>query len=85
LAEDNCCGGARNFAGLIDDVAIWNEALTGEQIAALHSGAATPLTIPEPSTLVLAMLACLCLTRSRASSLSASFEVAHFCNPTRKF
>ena len=45
LAEDDCCGGTRNFAGLMDDVSIWNEALDIEQLEALHAGTETPLTL----------------------------------------
>ena len=45
LAEDDCCGGSRNFAGLMDDVSIWNEALDLEQLGALHAGTETPLTL----------------------------------------
>lgn len=41
--------------GYIDDVAIWTEAFEPRLIAALAAGA-SPLTIPEPSTLVLAVL-----------------------------
>lgn len=44
-AEDDCCGGARNFSGLMDDVSIWNEALSLEDIQRLHQGDATPLTL----------------------------------------
>lgn len=44
-AEDDCCGGGRNFSGLMDDVSLWNEALSEDDIAALHSGAANPLTL----------------------------------------
>lgn len=45
LAEDDCCGSGRNFAGLIDDVSIWNEALSLEQLTELHAGTKTPLTL----------------------------------------
>ena len=44
-AEDDCCGGSRNFSGLMDDVSIWNEALSEDDIAALHSGTSNPLTL----------------------------------------
>lgn len=53
LAEDDCCGGTRNFQGFIDDVSIWDEALVPELIEALQSGLVTPLTLflgpPESS------------------------------------
>ena len=45
LAEDDCCGTNRNFAGLIDDVSIWDQVLTPEELGRLHSGEATPLTL----------------------------------------
>lgn len=45
LAEDNCCGPSRNFGGLMDDVSIWDEALTTDEIKRLHAGSATPLTL----------------------------------------
>lgn len=44
-AEDDCCGGERNFSGLMDDVSIWNEALSLEEIESLFDGSATPLTL----------------------------------------
>jgi hypothetical protein len=43
--EDDCCGGTRNFSGLMDDVSLWNEALTLADIERLHSGAANPLSL----------------------------------------
>jgi hypothetical protein len=48
-------GGNGSLAGAIDDLAIWNQALTPGQVAAIAAGA-SPLTIPEPSMLVLAGL-----------------------------
>jgi hypothetical protein len=45
LAEDDCCGPGRNFGGLIDDVSMWNQTLSEDDLAKLHSGAATPLTL----------------------------------------
>ena len=44
------------FEGMIDDVAIWSEALSASQIAGLADGTLTPLNataIPEPSSLAL--------------------------------
>lgn len=67
FGEDNCCGTARNLAGLIDDVAIWDHALSDEEIASLWDGSQTPLgpAIPEPSTLLLAALGLLGLGFTR--------------------
>ncbi len=45
LAEDDCCGTERNFAGLIDDVSIWDEALAVELLEVLHSKQISPLTL----------------------------------------
>lgn len=45
LAEDNCCGTERNFAGLIDDVSIWDEALIPELLDVLHQKIVTPLEL----------------------------------------
>jgi hypothetical protein len=39
------------WAGRIDDVAIWTKALSGTQISALTSNAATPLNVSAPATL----------------------------------
>jgi hypothetical protein len=51
LAEDDCCfPQVRNFSGLIDDVSIWNHALSEEDLMQLHSGAATPLTLAGGAT-----------------------------------
>ncbi|MEM7146867.1 MAG: CotH kinase family protein [Verrucomicrobiota bacterium] len=36
------------FDGLLDEVAIWNSALAGDQIRLLSRGEASPLTIPNP-------------------------------------
>ncbi len=45
LAEDDCCGTERNFAGMIDDVSIWNQALSADDLTKLHSVEKTPLTL----------------------------------------
>ena len=45
LGEDDCCGTERNFAGLIDDVSIWDEALAPELLEVLHSKQISPLTL----------------------------------------
>ena len=45
LGEDNCCGTERNFLGLLDDVSIWDHALTEEEITSLFDGTQTPLTL----------------------------------------
>ena len=55
-----CCNGTtRGFTGLVDDVAMWDEALTDGQVAAVYAGGLQGLDaptslIPEPTTLCLA-------------------------------
>jgi hypothetical protein len=50
IGRDNCCGTERNFRGRVDDVAIWNGALTEEQITGLWDGSLTPLTLSGPGS-----------------------------------
>ena len=61
------CGGGEFFNGLLDDVAIFDYALSSDQITALHTGANTPGNLPEPSTglLVVIALASLAAVRGR--------------------
>ena len=40
-----------NWAGKLDDIAIWTRALTGAQISSLNSGTATPLNVTGVATL----------------------------------
>ncbi|HUF64262.1 MAG TPA: LamG-like jellyroll fold domain-containing protein, partial [Verrucomicrobiales bacterium] len=51
LGKDNCCGDARNFQGAIDNVAIFNAALTDEDIQALFDGSLLGGS-PDPNILV---------------------------------
>lgn len=61
-------GGAESWNGMLDDVAIWDEALPEFQIAQLASGL-TPLQIPEPSTWVLVSFGVIVLRlRGRSAS-----------------
>lgn len=46
---DACCGDGRNFDGLMDDIAIWDVALTPEKIESLWTGVATPLDVFDNS------------------------------------
>ena len=61
------CGGGEFFNGLLDDVAIFDYALSSDQITALHTGANTPGNLPEPGTglLVVMALASLAAVRGR--------------------
>jgi hypothetical protein len=56
IGYDDCCGGTRDFNGLIDDVGMWNQALTPAEIQEIYDdglngigigGATTPLTITD--------------------------------------
>ncbi|MFT4637054.1 MAG: hypothetical protein ACI8T1_000362 [Verrucomicrobiales bacterium] len=46
---DQCCGDGRNFDGLMDDIAIWDVALSAEEIEGLWNGASTPLDVFDNS------------------------------------
>ena len=46
---DQCCGDGRNFDGLMDDIAIWDVALSGEAIEGLWNGSSTPLDVFDNS------------------------------------
>jgi hypothetical protein len=60
----------QTFNGLIDDVSIWNEALSSTKISQLAAGA-SPLTVaPEPASLALVAAGGLLLIRRRASRAS---------------
>ena len=50
--------------GLYDDIAVWNEKLSDADIAALFAGA-SPLVVPEPSSLALIGLGGLLIARRR--------------------
>ena len=58
FGKDNCCGTARNFDGLMDDISIWDVALSESDLLDLFNGAETPLTLqpevmPTPTNLIL--------------------------------
>ena len=36
IGYDDCCGGGRDFDGLIDDVSVWTTALTDSEIADMY-------------------------------------------------
>ena len=60
LRASDCC----NFLGKIDDVAVWSEALSDANIAALASGV-SPLAVPEPSSVLMCLLGLLGILRIR--------------------
>jgi hypothetical protein len=52
------------YDGLLDDVAVWDNAIPASSIAALAAGASPPaVPIPEPSSMVLAILGLVALAR----------------------
>ena len=60
--EDGGIWGFDNFLnGSLDDMAVWNEALPPSWIAGLADGTYTPLTVPEPASVVMLGLASLLL------------------------
>ena len=52
FGEDNCCGTERNYIGLMDDFALWNHALTPQELAEIHSGAKIATDFQEPSEFI---------------------------------
>jgi len=56
------------FEGAIDDVAVWDHALSVAEIQGLANGTYTPLTVPEPGTMALLGLggACILIRRRRS-------------------
>ncbi|MGJ8698153.1 MAG: LamG domain-containing protein [Verrucomicrobiaceae bacterium] len=70
IGDDPCCGG-RELNAQLDDLAVWDEALSDAQIAQIFNGgnagldAPTALTVPEPATGLLSALAALTLLRRR--------------------
>jgi hypothetical protein len=70
IGYDDCCGDTRDFDGAIDDIAVWNNALSAAQVAAIYQNGLLGIGVPEPSStfLSLAGFAALLLRRSRARS-----------------
>ena len=62
----------KNFDGRLDDIALWDEALTSEMIQALADGRLTPLSVPEPPSITIAwfgLLAALSWFRKRLARI----------------
>ncbi len=53
----------KNFDGWLDDIALWDEALSAEMIQALADGRATPLSVPEPASIAIVWLGVLVALR----------------------
>ena len=68
IGYDDCCGGGRDFDGRIDDVAVWDNALTAGQINTIYQNglAGTGVTEPGSSMLALFGAAALLFRRKRA-------------------
>ena len=70
IGDDPCCGG-RELNAQLDDLAVWDEALTEAQIGLIYSGgnagldAPTALAVPEPSSALLGLIGALGLLRRR--------------------
>jgi hypothetical protein len=50
IGYDDCCGGARDFNGLIDDIGMWNQALTAQEILDIHDNGLNGIGIGGPAT-----------------------------------
>ncbi|MFT4638667.1 MAG: hypothetical protein ACI8T1_001989 [Verrucomicrobiales bacterium] len=44
FGKDNCCDDARNFDGQMDDISIWDVALSGSELESIFLGVETPLS-----------------------------------------
>ncbi|MGC6564536.1 MAG: LamG-like jellyroll fold domain-containing protein [Akkermansiaceae bacterium] len=49
IGYDDCCGGARDFNGLIDDIGMWNQALTAQEIAQIYDDGLNGIGIGGPN------------------------------------
>ncbi|YCM42755.1 LamG-like jellyroll fold domain-containing protein [Verrucomicrobiaceae bacterium 227] len=49
VGNDSCCGNGRVFNGLIDDLGVWNEALTVTEAAGLFDKSLSPADINPPT------------------------------------
>ncbi len=49
IGHDDCCGGTRDFDGAVDDLAVWDQALTEQDVADLFARTKSPLGISGPT------------------------------------
>lgn len=70
IGYDNCCGNTRDFDGAIDDIAVWDNALTAAEVGTLYTNGLNGIgaAIPEPATGTLALLGALGLITRRRKS-----------------
>ena len=61
IGYDNCCGGGRDFDGKLDDIMVWDNALSALEVNGVYQAG----LVPEPSTSLLGLLGGLFLFRRR--------------------
>jgi hypothetical protein len=49
IGHDDCCGGSRDFDGAVDDLAVWDQALTAQDVADLFARTKGPLDFGAPT------------------------------------
>lgn len=65
IGYDNCCGNTRDFDGAIDDILVWDNALTASEVANVHNLGLAGQSVPEPSSAILGLLGSLFFLRRR--------------------
>lgn len=65
IGYDDCCGGGRDFDGRIDDVAVWDNALSAAEINSIYQNGLNGIGVPEPSVSLFGLLGGLLLIRRR--------------------
>ena len=52
IGFDNCCGGGRDYDGRLDEISVWDNALTAEEVNAVYQSG----LVPEPGVSLLSIL-----------------------------
>ena len=65
IGYDSCCGNSRDFDGAIDDIMVWNNALSAGQIDSIYQAGLLGASVPEPNTSLLGILGGMLLLRRR--------------------
>lgn len=65
IGFDDCCGNTRDFDGNIDDIMVWDDALSAGQIDTIYQSGLLGVSIPEPGTSLLGLLGGMLLLRRR--------------------